>query len=41
MVHDALPHPATVAVEHKDLMLLGALINPYKPIVRQRLIIVL
>src|SRR6516165_4207021 len=38
MVHGPLPHPATVAVKHADLMLLRTPINPYKPLVGQRLI---
>jgi hypothetical protein len=39
MVDSAFPHPATVAVEHTDLMLLGAPINAHKPLVRYGLII--
>src|SRR5215470_19906357 len=39
MVNGPFPHPATVAVEHTDLMLLGTPINPYKPLVGHRLII--
>jgi hypothetical protein len=38
MVHGPFSHPATVAVEHTDLMLLGAPINPHKPIVWEGLI---
>src|SRR5262245_47887074 len=41
MVNGPFPHPATVAVEHTDLMLLGTPINPYKPLVWHRLIIAL
>src|SRR4029434_3110139 len=37
MVHNAFTHPPTVAVEHRDLMLLRAPINPHKPLVWQRL----
>jgi hypothetical protein len=39
MVHDPLTHAATVAVEHIDLMLLGAPINAYKAIVEWGLIL--
>src|SRR5262244_1249006 len=39
MVHNSFTHPPTVAVEHRDLMLLRAPINPHKPRVRQRLIL--
>jgi len=39
MVHNAFTHPSTVAVEHRDLMLLRAPINPHKPLVGQRLIL--
>jgi hypothetical protein len=39
MVHGPCPYPATVAVEHTDLMLLRAPINSYKPLVRHGLII--
>src|SRR6266478_9370155 len=39
MVHNSFTHPPTVAVEHVDLMLLRAPINPHKPLVRQRLIL--
>jgi hypothetical protein len=39
MVHGPFTHSATVAVEHTDLMLLGAPINPHKPSVWQGLII--
>jgi hypothetical protein len=39
MIHDPFTHPATVAVEHTDLMLLGAPINAHKPIVWQGLIL--
>ena len=34
MVHHSFTHPPTVAVEHIDLMLLRAPINPHKPLVR-------
>src|SRR5215467_11568102 len=37
MVNGPFPHPATVAVEHTDLMLLGTPINPHKPLVWHRL----
>src|SRR5262245_39208111 len=33
------PHPVTAAIEHADLMVLGAPINPYEPLVGQRLIV--
>jgi hypothetical protein len=39
MIHDPFTHPAAVAVEHTDLMLLGAPINAHKPIVWQGLIL--
>ena len=39
MIHDPFTHPAAVAVEDTDLMLLGAPINADKPIIRQGLII--
>src|SRR5215831_1040333 len=41
MVDGSLPHPATVAVEHADLMLLRAPINAHKPLVRQVMIVLL
>src|SRR5215510_8795493 len=39
MVHHPFTHPATCAVEHTDLMLLGAPINAHKPLVRPGLLI--
>ncbi len=39
MVNGTSTYPAAVAVEHTDLMPLGAPINAHKPIVRQGLII--
>src|SRR5215831_8647568 len=41
MVDGSLPHPATGAVEHADLMLLRAPINAHKPLVRQVMIVLL
>src|SRR5215217_5270617 len=41
MVDGSSTHQATVAVEHTDLMLLGAPINTHKPLIRHAMIVLL